>query len=83
MAKNKKTAWHPAFVQAIQADLAAYHDILEFTPELPLTTEPLRVDLEKERITKIASPIFVRSTAFRENKRHRYRQWDSALFQEG
>jgi predicted transposase/invertase (TIGR01784 family) len=45
MAKNKKTSWHPAFVQAIQADLAAYRDILEFTPELPLTTEPLRIDL--------------------------------------
>jgi hypothetical protein len=45
MAKNKKTAWHPAFVQAIQADLAAYRDFLEFTAELPLTTEPLRIDL--------------------------------------
>jgi hypothetical protein len=45
MAKNKKTSWHPAFVQAIQADLAAYRDFLEFTAELPLTTEPLRIDL--------------------------------------
>jgi len=45
MAKRKKTSWHPAFVQAIQADLAAYRDILEFTPELQLTTEPLRIDL--------------------------------------
>jgi len=32
-------------VQAIQADLIAYRNDLVFTPELPLTTEPLRIDL--------------------------------------
>jgi len=40
-----KIHWHPAFVQAIQADLAAYREHLIYTPELPLTTEPLRIDL--------------------------------------
>jgi hypothetical protein len=37
--------WHPAFVQALQLELEPFLHSLEFTPEFPLTSEPLRVDL--------------------------------------
>ncbi|GHT89223.1 hypothetical protein FACS1894137_18150 [Spirochaetia bacterium] len=37
--------WHPAFVTAIRLELAEYKDVLEFTAEHQLTTEPLRIDL--------------------------------------
>ena len=37
-------AWHPAFVEAIQLELEAYRDFLEFHPEYQLTSEPLRID---------------------------------------
>jgi len=37
--------WHPAFFQAIQAELEDYRDSLEYHYEFPLTTEPLRMDL--------------------------------------
>jgi hypothetical protein len=43
MAKEK-IPWHPAFVQALQLELEDYADALEFRPEYPLTTEPLRID---------------------------------------
>ena len=36
--------WHSAFIQALQAELKAYMDVLEFHPEFPLTAEPLRID---------------------------------------
>jgi hypothetical protein len=36
--------WHPAFVQAMQLELKEYKDILEFYPELQLTSDPLRID---------------------------------------
>jgi len=36
--------WHPAFVEALQLELEAYKDVLEFHSELQLTTEPLRID---------------------------------------
>jgi hypothetical protein len=36
--------WHPAFVEALQKELEAYQDFLEFYPEFQLTTEPLRID---------------------------------------
>ena len=36
--------WHAAFIQALQAELEAYLDVLEFYPEFPLTAEPLRID---------------------------------------
>jgi len=39
-----RIAWHPAFVEALNMELAAYTDILEFQPELQLTSEPLRID---------------------------------------
>ncbi|MDR1024694.1 MAG: hypothetical protein LBL56_03130, partial [Treponema sp.] len=37
--------WHPAFVQALQLELEPFLHSLEFTSELPLTSEPLRADL--------------------------------------
>ena len=37
--------WHPAFLQAIQMELAEYRNTLEFKYEYQLTTEPLRIDL--------------------------------------
>jgi hypothetical protein len=37
-------AWHPAFVEALQMELEAYQDALEFDPEHPLTSEPLEID---------------------------------------
>ena len=37
-------AWHPAFVEALQLELEAYRDFLEFHPEYQLTSEPLRID---------------------------------------
>jgi len=36
--------WHPAFVEALQLELEAYKDCLEFFPEYQLTAEPLRID---------------------------------------
>ena len=37
-------AWHPAFVEALQMELEAYREALEFHPEFQLTSEPLRID---------------------------------------
>jgi len=36
--------WHPAFIEAMQLELDAYKDVLEFQPELQLTTGPMRID---------------------------------------
>ena len=36
--------WHAAFVEAMQLELEAYRDILEFHSEYQLTSEPLRID---------------------------------------
>ena len=36
--------WHAAFIEAIQMELVAYQDMLEFHSEVPITTEPLRID---------------------------------------
>jgi hypothetical protein len=40
-----KLRWHPAFLQAMQLELADYRDSLEFKYEYQLTSEPLRIDL--------------------------------------
>ena len=71
--KQKKThktnstthiAWHPAFVEAIQLELEAYQDALEFHTEYPLTSEPLKIDcivIKKAKdvvITKNIAAIF-------------------------
>ena len=42
--KNKRQ-WHPAFVQAMQAELFDYREYLEFRHEFPLTSAPLQIDL--------------------------------------
>jgi hypothetical protein len=42
--ESTNISWHPAFVQALQKELEAYQDALEFYPEFQLTTEPLRID---------------------------------------
>ena len=44
--------WHPAFVEAIQMELDAYRDVLEFYPEYQLTSEPLRIDCVVIKKTK-------------------------------
>ena len=52
--------WHPAFVEALQLELEAYKDVLEFHPELQLTTEPLRIDcvvIKKKKEVKIKKNI--------------------------
>ena len=38
------SAAEPAFVEALQLELEAYGDSLEFHPEYPLTSEPLKID---------------------------------------
>jgi len=42
--KSSHIPWHPAFVEALQLELGAYKDCLEFFPEYQLTSEPLRID---------------------------------------
>jgi len=42
---DRKSPWHPAFVDAIRMELFDYRDSLEFKYEHPLNTEPLRIDL--------------------------------------
>ncbi|MDR3181830.1 MAG: hypothetical protein LBT89_02750, partial [Planctomycetaceae bacterium] len=41
----ERIAWHPAFVQAIQLELAEYKDVLEYESEYQLTSEPLKIDV--------------------------------------
>jgi hypothetical protein len=56
----KRAAWHPAFIQAIQADLVDYLNILDFMPEFQLTAAPLRMDLlviKKKKNVVINNPI--------------------------
>jgi hypothetical protein len=43
--KQDTIAWHPAFRQAMQLELEAYLDVLDFVPEHPLTSEPLKIDI--------------------------------------
>jgi hypothetical protein len=53
-------AWHPAFFQAIQLELEAYLDVLEFTSEHQLTSEPLQIDaviIKKKKEVRITNPI--------------------------
>jgi len=52
--------WHPAFVEALQKELEAYQDSLEFYPEFQLTTEPLRIDcvvIKKKKDVQIKKNI--------------------------
>ena len=44
--KNREgIQWHPAFVEALQATLIDYSDVLEYKLEHPLNTGPLRIDI--------------------------------------
>ncbi|GHV74807.1 hypothetical protein AGMMS49940_21090 [Spirochaetia bacterium] len=48
--------WHPAFFEAIQLELAAYRNVLEFIYDYQLTTDPLRIDtliIKKPKQVKI------------------------------
>ncbi|MDR0653411.1 MAG: hypothetical protein LBG12_08925 [Synergistaceae bacterium] len=45
MKEEEKIQWHPAFYEAIQAELVEYRDVLHFEAEHQLTTEPLRIDV--------------------------------------
>jgi hypothetical protein len=57
-------AWHPAFFEGIQLELAHYTDVLRFISEYQLTAEPLRIDVVIIRkvkdapITKNIAAIF-------------------------
>jgi hypothetical protein len=42
--ETRRIAWHPAFVEALQMELRAYRDVLEFKAEHQLTAEPLKID---------------------------------------
>ena len=42
---TEKIQWHPAFYDAVKAELDEYRAYLSFLPEKQLTTEPLRMDL--------------------------------------
>ena len=42
---DSRIAWHPAFYQAIRAELVQYEDILHYEAEHQLTSEPLRMDI--------------------------------------
>ena len=44
--------WHPAFIEALRLEFEDYKDVLEFYPELQLTTEPLRIDCVVIKKTK-------------------------------
>ena len=63
---NHSLSWHTAFFSAVQMELAEYKDSLEFIPEFPLTTEPLRIDciiIKKAKNTIIKKNF---TTIFRE-----------------
>jgi hypothetical protein len=42
---EERIPWHPAFFEAIQKELEAYKNVLEFEAEHPLTEAPLRMDV--------------------------------------
>ena len=62
--ERSQIPWHPAFIEAIQLELEAYGDYLEFHPEYQLTAEPLKIDcvvIKKAKevlITKNIAAIF-------------------------
>jgi hypothetical protein len=72
-------AWHPAFVEAIQAELEEYLDVLEFHAEHPLTTEPLRIDvlIVKKRVDVVIRKNIAR--IFREHNIIEYKSPDDYI----
>ncbi|WP_211202365.1 hypothetical protein [Salicibibacter cibarius] len=45
MKENESISWHPSFAAALQLELQAYADELDFKQEYELTSEPLKVDV--------------------------------------
>lgn len=43
--QGEHIAWHPGFASAVQLELGAYKECLEYEVEHSLNTEPLRIDL--------------------------------------
>jgi hypothetical protein len=43
--QSEQIDWHTAFFEGLQAEFESYKDLLEFISEVPLTTEPLRIDV--------------------------------------
>ncbi|MDR3248048.1 MAG: hypothetical protein LBT39_04610, partial [Treponema sp.] len=65
--EESRLSWHPAFVEAIKLELEQYGDKLEFSPEVQLTAEPLKIDvivIKKARDVVITKNI---ATIFREH----------------
>jgi len=52
--KRERLPWHTAFVQAMQLELIGHLDVLKFEAEVPLTAEPLRVDLIIRKLDTVA-----------------------------
>jgi hypothetical protein len=72
-------AWHPAFIEALQLELEAYQNILQFIPEYQLTSEPLRIDcvvIKKPKDLVIKKNI---GAIFRENNLLEYKSPDDYI----
>jgi len=54
---DQNNPWHPAFIEALQMELRDNQDALEFHPEYPLTSEPLRIDCV---VIKKAKDVIIR-----------------------
>ena len=70
-----RIAWHSAFVEALQLELEVYGDSLEFYPECPLTSEPLKIDCvvikkAKELVIEKNIAIMFRDVNLLEYKSH-------------
>ena len=72
--EKEHIAWHPAFVEAIQAELEEYQDVLEFRAEYPLTTEPLRIDV---LIVKKREGVVIRKNIARIFREHNLIEYKS------
>ncbi|MDR2010723.1 MAG: hypothetical protein LBQ22_09605, partial [Bacteroidales bacterium] len=43
--EEKRTPWHPAFIQAIQMELLSYQNVLTMQTEYQLNAEPYKIDV--------------------------------------
>jgi len=76
---DERLPWHPAFFEAIQLELDEYSQDLQFIPEYPLTTEPLRIDvviIKKSRDIPIEKNI---ASIFRKENIIEYKSPDDYL----
>ena len=76
--------WHPAFVEALKMELAAYQEVLDFQPEYQLTAEPLRIDCivikkTKDTIIKKNIAAFFREVNLLEYKSPSYHRGQTFL----